>query len=86
MVEAIKSMGYSVIGSDIQLGEDFLTIPFKECDWIITNPPFSLSEGFIKRCRYHNRPFALLLKSQYWHAKKKDNPYLMKYVQTIFCH
>lgn len=30
MVEAIKSMGYSVIGGDIQLGEDFLTIPFKE--------------------------------------------------------
>ena len=73
MVQTIKSMGYSVIGSDIRLGEDFLTIPFKECDWIITNPPFSLSEGFIKRCRYHNRPFALLLKSQYWHAKKRQS-------------
>ena len=72
MVQTMKNMGYATIGSDIQTGEDFLTIPFKECDWIITNPPFSLAEDFIKRCNQHNRPFALLLKSQYWHAKKRQ--------------
>lgn len=71
MSSVIKNMGYAVKESDIQRGDGFLKCPFFECDWIITNPPFSLSEQFIKRCYEHNRPFALLLKSQYWHAKKR---------------
>lgn len=53
------------------MGIDFLTTKFQECDWIITNPPFSISEKFIERCIEHKKPFALLLKSQYWHAKKR---------------
>lgn len=52
-------------------GVDFLTAEPRQCDWIITNPPFSLSEQFIKKCIELNRPFALLLKSQYWHSKKR---------------
>lgn len=71
MSSVIKNMGYTVKESDIQFGDDFLECPFFECDWIITNPPFSLSEKFIRRCCEHKRPFALLLKCQYWHAKKR---------------
>lgn len=71
MADEIERYGFIVKSSDISTGEDFLNIPFKECDWIITNPPFSLSEKFIEKCIEHKRPFALLLKSQYWHAKKR---------------
>lgn len=71
MVYQIRKMGYEVIESDIKTGTDFLKTPLKKCDWIITNPPFSLSEKFISRCYDHKKPFALLLKSQYWHAKKR---------------
>lgn len=71
MANAMRTLGYSVIESDIQQGTDFLDCPLFECDWIITNPPFSLSEQFILRCHKHKRPFALLLKSQYWHAKRR---------------
>ena len=35
-----------VTGTDIQAGDDFLTIPLMGCDWIITNPPFRLAEQF----------------------------------------
>lgn len=73
MANVMKNMGYTVKESDIRYGDDFLICPFFECDWIITNPPFSISEQFIKRCFEHKRPFALLLKSQYWHAKKRLN-------------
>lgn len=37
-------------------------------DWIITNPPFSLAEAFIRRAAELGKPFAFLLKSQYWNA------------------
>lgn len=68
IVRVLEQMGYSVIGTDIQTGVDFLTAPCAACDWIITNPPFVLAEAFIRRCGEHGLPFALLLKSQYWHA------------------
>jgi type I restriction-modification system DNA methylase subunit len=76
MSNAITSMGYQVVSSDINnFGygtiEDFLTTEKKYCDWIITNPPFKFSVEFIEKCISHNVPFALLLKSQYWHSKSR---------------
>lgn len=71
MSNAMKNMGYKVIATDILTGTDFLNSPLQNCDWIITNPPFSLADKFIRKCNEHNKPFALLLKSQYWNAKKR---------------
>lgn len=72
MVDAMRERGYAVIGTDIRSGTDFLT---DDCpggfDWIITNPPFSKADDFIRRCAKYSVPFALLLKSQYWHARKR---------------
>ena len=72
MAKVFIKHGFSVVETDIQTGIDFLTAdapgPF---DWIITNPPFCASEQFIKRCMELNKPFAMLLKSQYWHAAKR---------------
>ena len=71
MEKVFVEYGYKVIGTDIQTGTDFITAPFRECDWIITNPPFSLAEQFIRRANESGRPFAFLLKSQYWHSAKR---------------
>ncbi len=71
MVRAMEAMGYQVIGTDIQQGNDFLIVPPVDCEWIITNPPFSQSEAFIEKCIGYKKPFAFLLKSQYWHAKRR---------------
>lgn len=75
MAEVMKDMGYNVISSDLNnmgygvTGIDYLKADLVECDWIITNPPFKISVGFIEKCIEHGKPFALLLKSQYWHSK-----------------
>ena len=75
MAEVMKSMGYNVISSDLNdmgygtTGIDYLTASPVECDWIITNPPFKISVDFIKKSIENGKPFALLLKSQYWHSK-----------------
>lgn len=77
MAKVFQDEGFKVICTDInQYGFedetlDFLTCKTKECDWIITNPPFSLSEEFIEKCISIKKPFAMLLKSQYWHSKKR---------------
>lgn len=71
MVNVMRKAGYEVIATDIQTGTDFLTAECPECNWIITNPPFSIADKFIERCIEHKKNFALLLKSQYWHAKKR---------------
>lgn len=70
MVEVFQQNGYKCIGTDIKDGYDFLTHSV-DCDWIITNPPFNLSEQFIKRAIDLKKPFAFLLKSQYWHSKRR---------------
>lgn len=77
-----ENNGYKVISTDINHygfeseTEDFLASNGKQCDWIITNPPFSLSEQFVKKCLELKKPFALLLKSQYWHSKKRLSLFL----------
>lgn len=72
MVNVMKERGYNVIGTDIIYGKDYLTTDIEDApDWIITNPPFSIAQEFIVRSISHNRPFALLLKSQYWHSSKR---------------
>ena len=72
MSTVMRKNGLTVVETDISTGTDFLTADLPEgVHWIITNPPFSLSDKFIQKCVEHDRPFALLLKAQYWHAKKR---------------
>ncbi len=71
MLSVMRNNGYIAIGTDINTGSDYLKVPKIDCDWIITNPPFSLSQDFINKSIEHHKPFAFLLKSQYWHAKKR---------------
>lgn len=84
MVQTLQRCGCSVVGTDISMGVDFLSASYIPCDWIITNPPFSIADKFIERCLYFERPFALLLKSQYWHAKKRLNLFREHPPITIF--
>lgn len=72
MVNAMVRRGYAVMGSDIRGGMDFFcTDPPDGAGMIITNPPFSAAEGFIRRAAELGLPFAFLLKSQYWHAARR---------------
>lgn len=77
MAEAIVRTGNRVIATELYWqgyglgGVDFLMADKPACDWIITNPPFKLAEQFIERCIDHGKPFAMLLKSQYWHSAKR---------------
>jgi hypothetical protein len=75
MVDVLQGNGYTVRGTDIQGGANFLET--KECpeSFIITNPPFCVAEEFIRHANKLKPKcgFAFLLKSQYWHAAKRLN-------------
>ena len=75
MASVLSENGNDVIATELretnygESGVDFLSSGLQHCDWIITNPPFNLAVQFIERCIEFERPFAMLLKSQYWHSK-----------------
>lgn len=76
MAKTMWDCGMLVDETDIRSGQDFLTSwrpddSEYDYDWIITNPPFSLAEEFIRHASELQRPFAMLLKAQYWHAAKR---------------
>lgn len=79
MTEVIRRYGHVVVPTDIIEGNkygfggiDFLDPKVKySVDAIITNPPFSLSQQFIEKAVGLAPVSAMLLKSQYWHARKR---------------
>lgn len=73
MVKIFRKMANkNSYGTDIIEGIDFLKVKGAGAtDWIITNPPFSLAEEFIEHCVELNKPFALLLKTQFFHAARR---------------
>lgn len=70
MSNVIKNYGHEVIATDLNTGTDYLKTEGK-ADVIITNPPFNLSAEFIEKALNEADIVAMVLKSQYWHAKKR---------------
>jgi hypothetical protein len=97
MSRVLRYNGHGVYSSDIRhtgygrAGVDFLKVRLHpdsdEIDAIISNPPFTLAEEFI-RCALEHAPLvAMLLKSNYWHTKRgkalfADHPPTMEYKLT----
>lgn len=77
MSRVLAAAGHEVVSTDLAHtgfgsgGVDFLTCEPRECDAIVTNPPFNISETFIRTALRHARVVAMVLKSQYWHAAKR---------------
>jgi len=58
ITQYLKDNGYTVVSSDIE--EDFMTTK-KSCDAIVTNPPYSIKDLFLRRCYEIGLSFAMLL-------------------------
>ena len=74
IVRPLRDMEFDVWPSDIRPEADGFILDFLdglnvETDWIITNPPFNLSEEFIRRSWGIGVPFAFLLKATFWNTK-----------------
>ena len=76
MSDVMKEYGHKIISSDLRHtgygegGIDFLS-GNRECDAVITNPPFGLAAEFIAHGLRNAETVAMLLKAHYWHAAKR---------------
>lgn len=61
LVRRLKEKGYSVIGTDILSGQDFLGFQPDEFDCIVTNPPYKTKNAFLERAYELRKPFAFLM-------------------------
>lgn len=71
IVNLLEKRGHKVIPADIKSGQDFLTYEPENYDCIITNPPYSIKDQFLKRCYLLNKPFALLLPLTTFEGKRQ---------------
>ena len=61
ITKVLRENGFKVVNtskSEIDFLQDEVEFEF---DMIITNPPYSLKDEFIKKCYEYNKPFCLLL-------------------------
>lgn len=60
-VKHFKEQGHNVINTHIDNGEDFFDIKPPECDYIISNPPYSKKADVLERLFEIGKPFAMLV-------------------------
>lgn len=63
-VEVLRKEGFNVIYGHIETGQDFFEVEVPKCDYIISNPPYSLKGNVFKRLYDIGKPFAMLINFQ----------------------
>lgn len=60
-VKELTEGGHNVVATHISNGQDFFTQELPECDYIISNPPYSVKGDVLQRLFDLNKPFAMLV-------------------------
>lgn len=60
-VKLFRQHGYTVIATHIVNGQDFFEVEPPQCDYIISNPPYSLKGQVFERLFQLGIPFAMLV-------------------------
>ena len=63
-VKVLTKNGFKVIYGHIETGQDFFEVESPKCDYIISNPPYSLKGEVFKKLFEINKPFAMLINFQ----------------------
>lgn len=63
-VKIFKKNNFNVIYGHIATGQDFFQEDIPECDYIISNPPYSLKGEVFKKLYEIGKPFAMLINFQ----------------------
>ena len=63
-VKVLEGNGFKVIHTHIADGQDFFKVEVPECDYIISNPPYSLKGEVFRRLYEIGKPFAMLVNLQ----------------------
>jgi hypothetical protein len=85
LLDELQKRGFTAHGSDIKTGHDFLLsdspVPY---DCVITNPPFSIKNQFLKTCYDRQKPFALLMPITTFESLERQKLFKTHGVEVIF--
>ena len=82
ITKVLRENGFKVINTS-KAELDFLKDDPLDCDVIITNPPYSIKDEFIKRCYELDKPFMLLLPITALEGKQRNKLYKEKGLEII---
>lgn len=60
-VKLFKQNGFEVMNTHLENGQDFFKIDAPNCDYIISNPPYSLKTEVFEKLFEIGKPFAMLV-------------------------
>lgn len=60
-VKTLGERGHEVVCTHIKTGQDFFTCDIPDCDYIISNPPYSCKGKVFERLFEIGKPFAMLV-------------------------
>ena len=63
-VKILSDNNFRVLYGHIQTGQDFFHVDVPDCDYIISNPPYSLRNRILARLFEIGKPFAMLINFQ----------------------
>lgn len=63
-VKVLSKNGFIVVNTHVLYGQDFFEQPVPNCDYIISNPPYSLKGDVFKKLYEIGKPFAMLINFQ----------------------
>lgn len=75
ITKVLRKKGFKVISTNKEQINFLTEKPNFDFDVIITNPPYSLKNEFIKRCYEYNKPFLLLLPLTALEGKERGKLY-----------
>lgn len=73
-VEVFRKESFKVIHGHIETGQDFFKVNVPECDYIISNPPYSLAKEFVEKgieILSDDGKMAMFLKIQFLEGEKR---------------
>jgi len=84
LVKALNTRGFNCFGTDLLTGTSFFDLQPAPYDCIITNPPFSLKDEFLKHAYDLNKPFAFLLPITALETPARQNLFKRFGIEIIF--
>ena len=63
-VRVLSGNGFQVVYGHIHTGQDFFQVTVPECDYIVSNPPYSRKDEVLRRLYEIGKPFAMLINFQ----------------------
>lgn len=60
-VREFKNQGHTVIFTHLEMGVDFFDCEIPECDYIVSNPPYSIKGKVFEKLFEIGKPFAMLV-------------------------